>query len=146
AGGFPERVERIVLNDVGPEVDPAGVKRITGYMSTAPSEFGTLAEVAAYYRQNYPAVREMPQSELLEFVKWGVKPDDNGTLRWKIDRAVRNLPRKGSSARPLDMWVPYARITAPVLVIRGADSDILARPTAERMRTVLRGLATVVEV
>jgi esterase len=146
AGGFPQRVARIVLNDVGPEIDPAGVKRITEYMSTAPSEFGSLAEVAAYYRQNYPAMREIPQQELLEFVKWGVKPTENGTLRWKMDPAIRNLPRTGSSARPLDMWVPYARITAPVLVVRGADSDILARATAERMRLVLPGLARVVEV
>ena len=64
-------------------------------------------------------MREMPQSELLEFVKWGVKPDDNGTLRWKIDPAVRNLPRKGSSARPLDMWVrDHGRVEAVVAELR----------------------------
>ena len=146
AGGFPERVERLVLNDVGPEIDPAGVERITEYMSTAPSEFSNLAEVAAYYRQNYPSMRGMGEREIVEFVKWGVKPNNNGTLQWKMDPAVRNLRRTGSGARPLDMWVPYARITAPVLVIRGADSDILARATAERMRTVLPGLTTIAEV
>jgi pimeloyl-ACP methyl ester carboxylesterase len=146
AGGFPERVDRIVLNDVGPEVDPAGIKRITDYMSTAPAEFGTLAEVAAYYRQNYPMMRDMPSEELLEFVKWTVRPVNDQTLRWKMDPAVRNVPRTGSSARPLDMWVPYARIAAPVLVVRGGDSDILARATAERMQTVLPGLVRFVEV
>ncbi|MBV8773289.1 MAG: alpha/beta hydrolase [Deltaproteobacteria bacterium] len=146
AGGLPERVERIVLNDIGPEVDPAGAKRITEYMNTPPSEFSSLAEVTTYYRQNYPAMQAMTERELLDFVRWSVKPPDNGTLRWKIDPAVRNLPRSGSGARPLDMWVPYARITAPVLVIRGGDSDILARSTAERMRAVLPGLTTIVEV
>jgi pimeloyl-ACP methyl ester carboxylesterase len=146
AGGYPERVERVVLNDVGPEVDPAGIKRITAYMTTAPAEFGSLAEVAAYYRENYPAMRLTPQQELLDFVKWAVRSAPNGTLRWKIDPAIRNAPHSGSSARLLDMWVPYARITAPVLVIRGAESDILARATAERMRVVLPQLTTVVEV
>jgi pimeloyl-ACP methyl ester carboxylesterase len=146
AGGYPDRVERMVLNDVGPEVDPSGIKRITAYMTSAPTEFGSLAEVGDYYRQNYPAMRQMLEHELLEFVKWTVKPAENGTLRWKIDPAVRNTPRSGSSARPLDMWVPYARITAPILVVRGADSDILARATVERMGAVLPGLTTVVEV
>jgi pimeloyl-ACP methyl ester carboxylesterase len=146
AGGYPDRVERLVLNDVGPEVDPAGVRRITAYMSIAPAEFTNLAAVAEYYRQNYPAMRQTPEQELLEFVKWAVKPAENGRLRWKIDPAVRNIPRTGSSARPLDMWVPYARITAPVLVIRGAESDILAPATVERMRAVLPGLTRVVEV
>ena len=146
AGGYPERVERMVLNDVGPEVDPAGIKRITDYMGTAPAEFASLAEVADYYRQNYPVMRQIPEQELFGFVKWAVSPSENGTLRWKMDAAIRNVPRSGSSARPLDMWVPYTRITAPVLVIRGAESDILARTTAERMRAVLPQLTTVVEV
>ncbi len=146
AGGYPERVERMVLNDVGPEVDPSGIKRITGYMTTSPAEFASLAEVADYYRQNYPAMRQMPQQALLDFVKWAVKPAPNGGLRWKMDPAIRNVPRTGSAARPLDMWVPYARITARILVVRGADSDILARATVERMCAVLPHLTTVVEV
>lgn len=146
AGGYPERVERMVLNDVGPEVDTTGIKRITDYMSVAPTEFTSLVEVGEYYRQNYPAMRQMPEQELLDFVKWTVKPAESGTLRWKIDPAIRNVPRSGSGARPLDMWVPYARITASILVIRGADSDILARATAERMRAVLPQLTSVVEV
>lgn len=146
AGGYPERVERIVLNDIGPEVDPAGIRRITDYMSTAPAEFGSLAQVADYYRENYPLMRQMPEQALLDFVKWAVKPSDNGTLRWKMDPAIRNVPRSGSAARPLDMWVPYARIAAPVLVIRGADSDILSRATASRMCAVLPQLARVIEV
>ncbi len=50
---------------------------------------------------------------------------------------MRNIPRTGTAARPMDMWVPYARITARTLVIRGAESDILARETAERMCRVL---------
>jgi pimeloyl-ACP methyl ester carboxylesterase len=145
AGGYPDRVQRMVLNDVGPEVDLAGMKRIADYMTTAPAEFSSLGEVADYYRHNYPAMRHMPEQELLEFVKWAVRPAENGALRWKIDPAIRNVPR-GSSARPLDMWVPYARIIAPVLVIRGANSDILARATTERMRAVLPQLTTVVEV
>jgi esterase len=146
AGSYPQRVARMVLNDVGPEVDPAGVKRITDYIGSAPAEFANLKEVAHYYRQNYPAMQRIPEQELLGFVKWAVSPAESGGFRWKIDPAIRNLPRSGSSARPLDMWVPYARITAPVLVIRGADSDILARATIERMRAVLPELTTVVEV
>jgi len=145
AGGYPERVERIVLNDVGPDVDTAGIKRIGDYMSLAPAEFSDLAEVGRYYRSNYPGMEQVPEQDLLDFVKWAVMPTDSGAFRWKIDPAIRNTPR-GSSARPLDMWVPYARITASILLIRGATSDILSRVTTERMRAVLPQLTTVVEV
>jgi pimeloyl-ACP methyl ester carboxylesterase len=91
-------------------------------------------------------VRMMEEAELLEFVKWAVWPTANGRLTWKMDPAIRNQPRTGSAARPLDMWLPYARITAPILVLRGVDSDILARATAERMRSVLPRQTIVVEV
>ncbi|HEX3409853.1 MAG TPA: alpha/beta hydrolase [Candidatus Binataceae bacterium] len=139
AGGYPHRVDRLVLNDIGPEVDPAGLKRITDYFTDAPTNFADLTEVAAYYRANYPFLANTPEPELIEFARWAVKPADDGRLTWKIDPAVRNIPRTGAAARPLDMWVPFARITARTLVIRGATSDILAPDTAARMCRVLPG-------
>ena len=145
AGGYPQRVERLVLNDIGPEVDPAGLKRITDYFTEAPSDFKDLAEVAAYYRANYGFLAAAPEAELIEFVRWAVKPDGTGRLTWKIDPAVRNIPRTGTAAKPMDLWVAYARIAARTLVIRGAESDILAPDTAERMCRVLPG-ARLVEI
>jgi pimeloyl-ACP methyl ester carboxylesterase len=139
AGGYPERVERLVLNDIGPEIDPAGLKRITDYFTEAPHDFKDLEEVAAYYRANYGFLAATPQPELLEFVRWSVKPAEDGRLTWKIDPAVRNIPRTGTAARPMDMWVPYARITARILIVRGQESDILAAETAQRMCQVLPG-------
>jgi esterase len=143
AGGFPERVTKLVLNDVGPEIDQAGAKRITGYMTSSPTDFATLNEVVAYYRENYPPMRAVPETALAEFVGWSVKPAAGGRLTWKLDPAVRNVPRTGSAARPVDMWVPFARITAPILVVRGAQSDILSRATADRMARALRDMRTV---
>jgi len=138
AGGYPERVERLVLNDIGPEVDATGARRIGNYLNTAPSDFANLPEVAEYYRQNYPSLQQMSVDALLDHVKWAVKPAPGGRLTWKMDPAIRNVPRTGSEARPMDLWVQYARISAPVLAIRGAASDILSRATAERMAIVQR--------
>jgi esterase len=143
AGGFPDRVTKLVLNDVGPEIDQTGAKRITSYMTSSPTDFADLNEVVAYYRENYPPMRTLPEATLAEFVGWSVKPAASGRLTWKLDPAVRNVPRTGSAARPVDMWVPFARIIAPILVVRGAESDILSRATADRMGRALRNLRTV---
>ncbi len=141
AGGYPHRVEKLVLNDIGPDIDPLGIARIGSYVGESPTEFNSLPEVAAYYRANYPAMRNIPEAQLLEQVKWSVKPTDNGKLTWKMDPQIRKPMR--TAARPLDMWVPFARIEAPVLVIRGAESDILAARTVERMKSVVRGVESV---
>lgn len=135
AGGWPERVERLVLNDIGPETDPAGLARITSYVAEAPDKFGDLGEVAAYYRQNYPALAKAPEDSLRDLVKWSVKPGKDGGLVWKIDPSIRRPPRGGTSQQRLDLWVPFARISCPILVVRGADSDILSPLTARQMRT-----------
>jgi esterase len=144
AGSYPERVEKLVLNDIGPEADPAGINRITTYMTAAPSEFSNLDEVADYYRENYPALRNESAENLREFVRWAVRPSA-GKLVWKMDPAIRNFRRGGSAARPIDLWTPFTRITAPILVVRGADSDILSPKIARRMCAVQR-TTRVVEV
>jgi esterase len=143
AGGYPDRVERLVLNDIGPEVEAAGLKRITDYMTNSPADFADITEVAAYYRQNYPPLKTVPETTLIDFVKWSVKPGANGRLTWKMDPAIRNIPRTGAAARPMDLWVSYNRIAAPVLVIRGAESDVLSRATVDRMRVVLPNVRVV---
>ena len=141
AGGYPHRVRKLVLNDIGPDINPVGIARITGYIGESPTEFNSLKEVAEYYRENYPAMRSLPEAELIEQVKWSVKPTDNGKLTWKMDPQIRKPVR--TAARPLDMWVPFARIEAPLLVIRGAESDILASKTVERMKSVIRNVESV---
>ena len=141
AGGYPHRVEKLILNDIGPDIDPVGIARIGSYVGESPTEFDNLTEVAAYYRANYAAMGNIPEADLIEQVKWSVKTADNGKLTWKMDPQIRKPMR--TAARPLDMWVPFARIEAPVLVIRGAESDILAARTVERMKSVVPNVESV---
>ena len=58
--------------------------------------------------------------------------------RWILRSASPCAPR-----HRLDLWVPFARIEAPVLIVRGADSDILARATATRMCNVMKSAKAV---
>jgi pimeloyl-ACP methyl ester carboxylesterase len=60
-----------------------------------------------------------------------------------MDPAIRRPPRGGSAARPIDLWLHYNRVMAPILVVRGAESDILSRETAARMLKVQRGVRLV---
>ncbi len=138
AGGYTDRVERLVINDIGPEIAPAGLTRIATYVGDAPERFTDLAGVAAYYRTIYPATARMRDDDLSEMVRWSVKPAPGGGLTWKMDPAVRRPMRGGAGQQRFDLWVPYTRITCPVLIVRGAESDILARQTVERMLAVTK--------
>jgi pimeloyl-ACP methyl ester carboxylesterase len=143
AGGYPERVEKLVINDIGPEIDAAGATRIGAYVTQAQSEFSDLSEVAAHYRQNYPSLAKLAEPALLEFARWSVKPSPSGRLTWKMDPAVRTGLRGGAATRAPDLWMPYTRITAPILIVRGAESDVLSKATAQRMCRVLKNVRLV---
>jgi pimeloyl-ACP methyl ester carboxylesterase len=143
AGGYPESVQRLVLNDIGPEIDPAGLMRILAYVVDAPDHFRDLAEVLAYYRTTYPPAANLSDAALTEWVRWSVKPAEGNGLTWKMDPAIRRPPRGGWAARPIDLWLHYNRVMAPILVVRGAESDILSRETAARMLKVQRGVRLV---
>ena len=145
AGGWPERVERLVLNDIGPEIDPVGLARIAAYVGGAPERFKDIGEVVKYYKENYPPMAKLADEVVADQVKWSVKPAADGALTWKMDPNVRRPLRGGTAQQRFDLWVPYARIACPTLIVRGADSDVLDRGTASRMCKVLKH-AKVVEV
>jgi len=130
AGSYPDRVARLALNDIGPEFNSAGVARIANDVPKAPLEFRDLDEVAQYYRMSYPPMANLQTGILLQFCRWAVKQGENGRWVWKMDPAARQI----KTNERVDLWAMYRRITSPVLVIRGSESDLLSPATTERMR------------
>ena len=48
AGRYPEMIERLVIVDIGPTVDPRGGQRITQELQSVPEEFDSFEDVVAY--------------------------------------------------------------------------------------------------
>lgn len=134
---FPEHVRRVVLNDIGPEIDPAGLKRILAYVGHAPEMFNDMSAVVKYYRENYaPMVEHLAENQIADFAKWNVRRSDKGVYVWKMDPAVRT--GGGATAQPaLDPWEAVKQITCPALILRGAQSDVLSPQIASRMIEVM---------
>ena len=140
---FPERVERAVLNDVGPEIDPAGLHRILSYVGAAPEMFADMKAVVKYYREHYaPMVEHLADDQLVEFARYNVRRSDSGVYVWKMDPAVRTTPAAAPSVAP---WAALRAMGCPVLILRGGQSDVLSADIAARMVEALPG-AKLVEV
>ncbi len=128
---FPDHVTRIALNDIGPELDPAGIARIVQYVGHAPDAFADMKAVVKYYRDNYgPMVANLPDDQVTEFARWNVRRSDSGVWVWKMDPAVRTQPPVASSVQP---WDAYNAISCPLLILRGAQSDLLSTDTLAKM-------------
>lgn len=142
ASGHPGRVNKLVLNDIGPEIDPAGLQRIVSYVGDAPDGFPDAKAVVKYYRTYYaPMVSNLNDDQVWEVARWNVRKTDTGMLTWKMDPMIRRFQGPQPEVQP---WDAYNAITCPVLVLRGADSDILSPETAVKMAA--KQGATLVEV
>ena len=130
AGAYPERVERTVLNDIGPEVDPRGGSRIASSSRDAITIFETIEEVMAWHRENRVGFSAMSDAQQRAAAGFAVKPLAGSGYTWKMDPAVRSDPRRPD---PEASWNLARRIPGPVLLVRGGDSDLLSPEIARRM-------------
>jgi pimeloyl-ACP methyl ester carboxylesterase len=133
AAMYPDRVQRVVFNDAGPDIDPRGLQRILAMSSSAPSAFNDLKAVAKYYvEENAPVLAGRTADEVMEYARWHVRHSDSGVYVWKMDPAVRQPPA-APVPPPMPLWDAFNAIKAPVLVVRGEVSDILSEETAAKM-------------
>lgn len=143
----PERIERVVLNDIGPRIEPEGLARIgasVGALMRYPS-FEALAQAleAAQHTQ-FPRLKG-PQ--WVRYAEQLASPDpDTGEVVMDYDEALSAPFREtNAAAAPPDFWPAFDALKdRPVLVLRGAHSDILAAATVEAMRRQHKRLETFV--
>ena len=111
AGTYPKRVERTVLNDIGPEVDPLGGSRIANTTRDAVVTFETIDEVMAWHRENRVGFSAMSDAQQRAAAGYAVKTLPGGGCTWKMDPAVRSDSRRTD---PEVSWKLAWQISGPV--------------------------------
>lgn len=141
----PGRIAAAILNDIGPEIDPKGLDRIKAYVGRPP-QAGTLEELAAAMaldgREGAPT---LTGDDWLRIAA-SVAEETPAGLAFKYDLRLGDALAAQSAAlekaiaegaSPPDLWPLFGALAqVPVLVLRGANSDILSAETAARMAAV----------
>jgi pimeloyl-ACP methyl ester carboxylesterase len=129
AGSHPAQVDRLVIIDIGPEIDPKGLARIGQGVRMA-DVFASEDEAFAQARAGNP----IPRDEVLrERVVNNLKPADGGGLTYKWDKALRDGTAVRDDWSSEELWALWDAIDAPTLLVRGELSDILSPETAHGM-------------
>ncbi|WP_144184982.1 alpha/beta fold hydrolase [Elioraea rosea] len=123
-------IRRMVLNDVGPFIPAAALSRIKTYLGLD-LRFPDLAALEAHLRKVHAGFGPMTEADWRHLAETSAVPAPDGTLRLHYDPAIAApMPEV---AEDVDLWAVWERIAAPVLVLRGAVSDLLLAETAQRM-------------
>jgi pimeloyl-ACP methyl ester carboxylesterase len=90
-----------------------------------------MKSVIRYYKEHYaPMVEHLPDDQIADFARWNVRKSDSGVYVWKMDPAVRAAAAPPPATEPWDSW---RALTCPILLLRGANSDVLSPSVAARM-------------
>ena len=131
----PGKVEKLVIVDIGPDIDPRGAERVRRMAAEAPEEFASLDEAMTYLKSHYPHAAD---AALRHRVEHGLTRLPNGKYAWKYDKLLRDQRRQGTTPT-VDLWPVVRRIKVPTLIMRGSESDIFTIDTAKRMQELIPG-------
>jgi len=134
AGRNAEKLQKFVIVDIGPDLDPKGSGRITQELIDVPEEFDSFEDVVTYQnKQN----RFCSEPVLRRRLTYATKELPNGKVGWRYDLQIREQRRNNTGSPQPDLWVELPKIKCPVLIIRGSETDTLGLETAKKMHTVL---------
>jgi pimeloyl-ACP methyl ester carboxylesterase len=135
AGRNPSQVDRIVVEDVGPErpqnIADAFARRVQQEAAGWASEDELVGQLVA-------ANRRTPEPLLRTYAHFGVKRRDDGRLIWKRD------PNLVKGFVETELWDSVSKITAPALYVIGGGSRIVPPETQERLKKTLPNCQVVV--
>jgi pimeloyl-ACP methyl ester carboxylesterase len=128
-------IKRLVLNDVGPTVNPEGIARIANYVGR-PVRFATIEEAVDYIIGISLGFGLRGRDEWREITESVLKRDGDGfTTHYdpQIAVPIKAMTPQVAAVAEAVLWKLYDQIECPTLLTRGANSDLLSRETATAM-------------
>jgi pimeloyl-ACP methyl ester carboxylesterase len=135
AVAHPNALAGVILHDVGPVIEPKGLARIKSYVGKLPQP-GSFAEGAEILRRLFDAQFPKLTADQWLTAAHHTWKAENGKLRLTYDERLAQTLAEVDIERPLPpMWNEFdALARVPILVIHGANSDILSSATVDAMK------------
>ncbi|MEZ5995617.1 MAG: alpha/beta hydrolase [Hyphomonadaceae bacterium] len=135
AAAAPQRLAGAVLNDIGPEIDPAGLARIQTYVGQGePIASWTEAADLCRHINGVAFPNERGETFWLNFARKICREEAPGRIVLDYDPAIARTVAPGSQDIA-DLWPLFDALKPiPALVVRGAITDILMQSTVDEMQ------------
>jgi pimeloyl-ACP methyl ester carboxylesterase len=129
-------IRRLVLNDVGPVIQWQALQRIGTYLGNT-GRFATVQQAADALWMISASFGPHSPEQWLALSQGMVREHPEGGYTLHYDPAIavpfRTLTEQSAAEGQAALWAAYDNVRARTLVLRGADSDLLSRDTADAM-------------
>lgn len=138
AAQSPQRIRKLVLNDIGAYLSKEALSRIYDYVRTIPVAFANQTEADAYLRKAFAPFGITDPSDWQHFLDNSLRIHE-GTLRYACDPAIAvplaAASRDFTEISDVNLSPIWNAVQTPTLIIRGAQSDVLSEETVTAMRS-----------
>lgn len=129
-------IRKLILNDIGPTLNVPALTRIGEYIGQ-PIRFATLEQGVDYVRQISLSFGPHSQEQWRKLAADVLRQDTDGQWMFGYDPALgitmRGMTEQAVHQAEAQLWSAYDAISCPTLLLRGAESDLLSRETAQEM-------------
>ena len=125
-------IRKLVVNDVGPLIPKASLERIASYVGKDP-RFPTFEELEAYVRKISATFGPLTDAQWHHLTLHGARQHADGSWGMCYDPDIA-APFRIGPPQDVDLWSYWDTISCPTLILRGAESDLLRKETAEQMQ------------
>ena len=139
AGLLRGRIQRLVLNDIGPQLAQAAIERIRSYAGSPPA-FATMGELETYFRTVYKPYGWLSDAQWRQLTETSMRRLPDGRVTPHYDPAM--VQQFVQHPHDYEQWHAWDTLSLPVLCLRGEHSDLLLPEVAAEMR--VRGPRAVV--
>jgi pimeloyl-ACP methyl ester carboxylesterase len=144
--GLPDTpIRRMVLNDIGPHIEPVSLERIGSYLGKD-ERFATLRDGIDRAAELARSFGPLSADEWRE-INTPLLREVDGEWRFHYDPRIAQpfaaITPEQNAAGEAFLWRAFAANSGPVLVVRGAESDLLSRATVMKMVETGRRVSSV---
>ena len=125
-------VSRLLLNDVGPTIEPESIRRIGENLGRAP-KFDTLDDAERFIRLVSATFGNLSDAQWRHLTETSLRQMPDGRLEMRYDPRIAESFQRATADEELGLWPIYDRIRCPTRVLRGENSDLLSTETCRAM-------------
>ncbi len=134
ASFYPKIIRGLILNDIGPEMPIATLKKISKYASQEPT-FTDLNLAKQHLKMIYKGSGIKDEEDWEFITQNSFKINNENQYQMNYDPAVTSgIQINPKKTKDVDMWKIWRKISCPIFLVHGSKSDILLSSTVEKMQ------------
>lgn len=126
-------IRRLVMNDAGPFIPRGALQRIGAYVGKDP-RFATVEELEQNLRKYCSSFGPLTDLQWRHLATHSSRRHPDGSVGFHYDPDIAE-PFRAGLFYDVDLWPLWDRVQCPVLIMRGAESDLLLPKTVQEMLT-----------